>query len=110
MITFEQLEAIVINEAQKPTSPSRSAPDIFEVSFPLLYIAAKCGEISVLDALIACRAEAEITRLIARDILTAADVDDVEKVIEVKERDIPEFPNRWREDFILVDWLKKHGR
>ena len=109
MIAFETLEALVINEAQKPTSPSRSAPDIFEVALPVLYLAAKSGQISVLDALIACRAEAELTRLIARDILTAADVDDVETVIEVKERDIPEFVNRWREDFILLDWLKEQG-
>ena len=100
----------MIAEAKAPRPYETYRYDIFEQAFPVLYLAAKFGEIDFLDLLIACRDEAEITRIIAREFLTSADVDDVEKVIAVKEQDIPEFVNRWREDFILVDWLKRHGR
>ena len=106
-ISFEKLESIVIAEARAPKPYDRYRDDLFEEAIPMLYMAARSGEIELLDVLIACRHHADLTRLVAREFLRADNVVDVRTVLAVMQRDIPEFLNRQPENFVLVDWLKR---
>ena len=106
-IDFEKLESIVIAGAKSPKPYEHYRDDLFEEAMPMLYVAARHGEIELLDVLIACRHHAGLTRLIALDFLTVSDIDDVKTVLAVMQRDVPEFVNRMPDNFVLFDWLKR---
>lgn len=106
-IAFEKLEAIVTADAKAPRQYERYRDDIFEEAMPMLYVAARHGEIELLDVLIACRHHADLTRLISKNFLMAGDIEYVKTVNAVMKQDVHEYVNRRPDNFVLEDWLKK---
>jgi hypothetical protein len=109
-IAFEKLEAVIMFEAVKPRIYTRNQPDILDEAFPALYLAAKYDGIELLDLLIASRNHEDMTRVIAMNFLTHADIDLVKRVTSVLDNDVPEYVNRIRENYVLDDWLKANAR
>ena len=109
-IALETLEALVIAETNAPRSYEMYRVDIFEQACPLLYIAARSGGISLLDALIACRKDTELTRIIAKNFLTPANADEARQVAAVMSQDVPEYANRIRENYVLEEWLETNAQ
>ena len=108
-IPFEALESIVISAAKAPRIFESYRANLFEEAYPLLYVAAQCGEIELIDALIACRHNADLTQLLARTFVTVRDIDDVKTVLSLMQLDVPEFVNRCSDNYVLEDWLKKYA-
>ena len=73
----------------------------------MLYVAARCGEIDLLDALIICRHHADLTSVICNNFSLDGDIEYVKTVIAVMKQDVPEYVNRRPDNFVLEDWLKK---
>lgn len=105
-IEFATLESIVISAAKAPKPYESYREDLFEEAYPLLHVAARYGEIELLDALIACRHNTDLTLLISRNFLTIREIDDVKAVIAVIKQDVPDCVNRRPDNFVLEDWLK----
>ena len=97
----------MIVAAKAPKPYERYRDDLFEEAMPMLYVAARHGEIELLDALIICRHHADLTRVIAKNFLMAGDIEYVKTVIAVMKQDVPEYVNRRPDNFVLEDWLKK---
>lgn len=109
-IAFEKLESVIMFEAVKPRIYTRNQPDILDEAFPVLYLAAKYDGIELLDLLSASRNHEELTRVIASNFLTSADIDLVKQVAFMLDNDAAEYANRIRENYVLDDWLKTKSR
>ena len=81
MITINRLETLLINESKHPMHAGGDV-DPFRHCYPMLYMAAKFGKITLLDMLIASHENDLIDTVLLRDITRRSDVRVVRQVVQ----------------------------